>query len=339
MKSILATGGLAALVLIGGDVRAQSATQIYGLLDMWAGRSGISGAGPSTTQVNSGGMQTAYWGFAGGEELGGGLKAIYTIEGYLQLDTGAAGRTNTDAMFARNAFVGLQGRAGELKLGRILNPLFVATAQSNPFGGSIRFAPLLAQVWSPTMGRAVSGDTSWDNVVSYTTPAMSGFRLAALASFGETGFGVATRNDGLFLNYARGPVVAWAVAQRARVGPGLVKIGESEQRTVFAGGSVDLGKVKLFASWDRAASSRPDLTATTTQAGVAVPAGAGSIMLSFARTDNDVAIGADSRRETGAVGYDYFLSKRTDVYAVGQTDRLSSANRGNTYGVGIRHKF
>lgn len=339
MKSILATGGLAALVLVGGDARAQSATQIYGLLDMWAGRSGISGAGPATTQVNSGGMQTAYWGFAGGEELGGGLKAIYTIEGYLQLDTGAAGRTNTDAMFARNAFVGLQGRAGELKLGRILNPLFVATAQSNPFGGSIRFAPLLAQVWSPTMGRAVSGDTSWDNVVSYTTPAMNGVRLAALASFGETGFGVATRNDGLFVNVARGPVVAWAIAQRARVGPGLARIGESEQRTVFAGGSVDLGKVKLFASWDRAASSRPDLKATTTQAGVAVPAGAGSIMLSFARTDNDVAIGADSRRETGALGYDHFLSKRTDVYAVAQTDRLSSASRASTYGVGIRHKF
>lgn len=339
MKSILATGGLAALALIGGDVRAQSATQIYGLLDVWGGRSGISGAGPATTQINSGGMQTAYWGFAGGEDLGGGLKAIYTIEGYLQLDTGAAGRTNTDAMFARNAFVGLQGRAGELKLGRILNPLFVATAQSNPFGGSIRFAPLLAQVWSPTMGRAVSGDTSWDNVVSYTTPAMNGVRLAALASFGETGFGVSTRNDGLFLNYASGPVVAWAVAQRARVGPGLAKIGESEQRTVFAGGSVDLGKAKLFASWDRADSSRPDLKATTAQAGVAVPAGAGSIMLSFARTDNDFAVGVDSRRETGAVGYDYFLSKRTDLYAVAQTDRLSSANRARTYGVGIRHKF
>ncbi|WP_296947498.1 porin [uncultured Massilia sp.] len=339
MKSILATSALAALVLAGGNACAQSATQVYGLLDMWAGRSGISGAGPATTQVNSGGMQTSYWGFAGGEDLGGGLKVVYAIEGYLQLDTGAAGRTNTDAMFARNAFVGLQGRAGELKLGRILNPLFVATAQSNPFGGSIRFAPLLAQVWSPTMGRAVSGDTSWDNVVSYTTPALYGFRLAALASLGETTFGVATRNDGLFLHYASGPAVAWVVAQRARVGPGLARIGESEQRTVFAGGSYDLGKAKLFASWDSADSRRPDLKARTAQAGVAVPAGGGSVMLSFARTDIDVAAGADNRRDTGAVGYDYFLSRRTDLYAVAQTDRLRSANRANTYGVGIRHKF
>jgi len=74
--------------------------------------------------------------------------------------------------------------AGEVRLGRLLNPLFVASAQSNPFGGSIRFAPLLAQLWSAPMGRTVAGDTCWD-ALFYTTPAMYGFRIAAYTGLGE----------------------------------------------------------------------------------------------------------------------------------------------------------
>ncbi|WP_312513685.1 porin [Massilia sp.] len=339
MKSILAAGGLVAALAIGGDACAQSSTQIYGVLDLWSGRSQISAGGPASSQVNSGGMTTSYWGIGGGEDLGGGLKAVYAIEGYLQLDSGAAGRTASDTMFARNAFVGLQGRAGEVKIGRILNPLFVATAQANPFGGSIRFAPLLAQVWSPTMGRAVSGDTSWDNALSYTTPAVGGFRLALLTSFGENARSRSARNDGATLSYAAGPAALYLTVQRARVGPGLATVGESEQKTWFAGGSYDLGQVKLFASWDTADSRRPGLEARTAQAGVAIPAAGGNVMLSFARTDLDAASQADSRRDTSALGYDYFLSKRTDLYAVAQSDRLSTANRARTYALGMRHRF
>lgn len=339
MKSIVATGGLAAALAIGGDACAQSSTQVYGVLDMWGGRSEISAGGPASTQVNSGGMTTSYWGFGGSEDLGAGLKAVYAVEGYLQLDTGASGRTASDTMFARNAFVGLQGRAGELKIGRILNPLFVATAQTNPFGGSIRFAPLLAQVWSPTMGRAVAGDTSWDNALSYTTPTFGGARLALLTSFGETVHGSATRNDGATLSYGAGPAALHLTVQRVHVGPGLATVGESEQKTYFVGGSYDLGAAKLFASWDTANSIRPDLKGKTAQAGVAIGAGGGSVLLSFARTEVEVTAGADSRRDTGAVGYDYFLSKRTDLYAVAQSDRLSTANRARTFGVGVRHKF
>lgn len=340
MKTGIATGALAAAALVlAGDVCAQSSAQVYGVLDMWGGRSEISGAGPAVTAINSGGMQTSYWGFGGTEDLGGGMKTVYAIEGYLQLDTGAAGRTPTDAMFARNAFVGLQGALGELKLGRILNPLFVATAQSNPFGGSIRFAPLLAQVWSPQMGRAVSGDTSWDNVLSYTTPETAGFKLAVLAGLGETAFGMQTHNVGVTLSYVSGPAVAWISAQRARVGPGLATIGQTEQRTYFAGGSYDLGRVKLFASYDSANSYAPLQRARTSQAGVAVPAGRGSVMLSWARTALSAPGTPDGQRDTGAVGYDYFLSKRTDLYAVAQTDSIASANHARTYGIGMRIKY
>lgn len=330
---------LAPLAAAAVQCSAQEATQLYGVLDLWAGRSAISAGGPAVNAVNSGGMTTSYWGWSGSDSLGGGMKAIFAVEGYLQLDNGMAGRTATDAMFARNAFVGVQGAAGEIKIGRVLNPLFVATAQSNPFGGSIRFAPLLAQVWSPTMGRAVSGDTSWDNVVSYTTPVVMGIKAAAYVGLGETAFGTETNNTGITVNYSAGPFVAWVTAQLARVGPGLAAIGRSRQSTYFAGGSYDFGSVKLFASFDTADSRAPGITARTGQAGVSVPVGAGAILLSWARTNNALDAAPGFRRDTGAAGYDYFLSKRTDLYAVVQADRLSTASTAKTYGAGIRHRF
>jgi predicted porin len=338
MKRIVKTVVLAAAVVLAHGAGAQSAVQVYGVLDVWAGRSETSAGGPATTMVGNGGMQTSFWGVGGSEDLGG-AKAIFAIEGYLQVDTGAAARAPGDAMFSRNAFVGLQGAAGEIRVGRILNPLFVATAQANPFGGSIRLAPLLAQVWSVPMGRAVAGDTSWDNVVAYTTPSAGGMKATVMAGLGETRFGAATSNLNATLAYGAGPAAATVSVQRVRVGPGLAEIGRSEQRTVFAGGSYDLGAVKLYASWDRADGRAPDLTAKTWQAGLAAPAGRGSILASWARTATRAPGMPDGRRDTGAAGYDYLLSRRTDLYAVAQTDRLAGANRARTYAFGIRHRY
>jgi predicted porin len=318
---------------------AQSSAQIYGVLDLWAGGSKTSGSGPSVTSVNNGGMQTSFWGVGGSEDLGSGLKAIYAVEGYLQLDTGAAGRSATDAMFARNAYVGLSGTYGEIKLGRLLNPLFVATALTNPFGGSIRFAPLLAQIWSVPMGRAVSGDTGWDNTIAYTTPAINGFKMSSHLGLGETAFGTGTKNANATLSYSGGALYLTATAQEVKVGPGLAKIGTSEQRTYYAGGAYDLKVVKLYASYASAVSEQPDKKAKTSQIGVAVPAGAGSFLLSWAQTNNEAPGTADAKRNTGAFGYDYNLSKRTDLYAVAQYDKLDSANGASTFGIGIRHKF
>jgi len=331
-------GPLALALCVMEGAHAQSTMQIYGVLDVWAGRSEISASERAATAVNNGGMQTSYWGWAGSEDLGG-AKAIYAVEGYLQVDTGAAGRTPTDAMFARNAFVGLQGRAGELKIGRVLNPLFVATAASNPFGGSIRLGPLLGQIWSPQMGRAVAGDTSWDNVVSYTTPRLAGFTLAVLAGLGETTFGTSTHNLGTTLSYVGGRTVVYASAQRVRIGPGLTAIGQSEQKTFFLGGSHDLGSVKLFGAYDTAKSAMPAMRARTGQLGMSVPAAGGSIMLSWARTDVSAVNAAARRRNTGAIGYDYPLSLRTELYAVAQTDRLAGADRARTYATGVRLRF
>jgi len=329
----------ACIALAAGQACAQSSVRFYGLVDMWAGRSQTAGGGAATTVINSGGMQTSYWGLGGSEALDGSSRAVFAIEGYLQADSGMAGRTPGDALFARNAYVGLQGAAGEVRLGRLLNPLFVASAQSNPFGGSIRFAPLLAQLWSASMGRTVAGDTSWDNAASYTTPDLHGMKLAVYTGLGEGTAASSPRNIGATLSYVRGPLATFLIVQRVGVGPGLAVAGRTRQNTYFAGGSYGLGRVRLFASLDSANSRNPGLDARTAQAGMSTPAGGGNVLLSWARTDNETNAGLDSRRDTGALGYDYFLSRRTDLYAVLQSDRLSTANRAHSVGLGLRHTF
>lgn len=326
------------LVTVAGTAAAQSSVQMYGVLDVWAGRSESSGSGPATRVANSGGLQTSFWGFAGTEDLGGGLKTIFALEGYILPDTGLGGRTATDALFARNAYVGLQGSAGELKLGRVLNPLFVATALSNPFGGSIRLGPLLMQAWLPP-SRTVYGDTSWDNAIVYTTPVVGGLKVATYVSLGETALGTSAHNLGATTSYDHGPWFATVSGQRVRIGPGMASIGETEQKTWFAGGSYNAGVAKVFASLGGSNNVAPDSHTRTGQAGVAVPAGRGSVLLSWAQTRNSVPGLTDTRRNTGAVGYDYFASKRTDFYAVVQADKLSTANFAKTYAVGMRLKY
>lgn len=318
---------------------AQSSPKLYGVIDAWAGSSRLSGDISRTLAVNSGGMTTSYWGLAGTEELGGGTNLNYAIESYLQLDSGAAGRFATDALFARRAYVGLSSRMGEVRLGRLINPMYESVALVNPFGGSTRFSPLSTQTWVPAFGRTVYGDTSWDNAIAYSTPAVGGLKFTGQLGLGETKFGAGTRNSGLNAIYSSGPLYATLNAQQIKVGPGIDVVGQNTQRTYLLGGSYDFSLLKLFASYLHANSSRPDTLAKTMQIGTAFVAGEGSILMSWARTTKDVRLAIDTIRNTAALGYDYLLSKRTDAYLIYQYDKLSSALPGTTLALGLRHKF
>ena len=110
--------------------QAQSVT-VYGKLYPYLEEEKGSGASPvgtvmstlapAATGVNlapkvkgmSGG--NSYLGFRGSEDMGGGLKAIFQLEGVTLVDNGqAAGYT-----FGRNTFVGLEGSFGTVKLGNM----------------------------------------------------------------------------------------------------------------------------------------------------------------------------------------------------------------------------
>ena len=61
--------------------------------------------GRRTTQVTNGGMMTSYLGFAGSEDLGGGLKAEFALETFLAPDTGSTLKNLAGGFWGRGSWV------------------------------------------------------------------------------------------------------------------------------------------------------------------------------------------------------------------------------------------
>ena len=119
-KTLLAMAALAAAC----GVQAQSNVTIYGVLDsgvehltnVGATRSGL------TRMPGLGVSVPSRLGFRGTEDLGGGLKAVFTLESGFGTDTGTLNQGGR--FFGRQAFVGLSGSWGAVTLGRQYSMLF-----------------------------------------------------------------------------------------------------------------------------------------------------------------------------------------------------------------------
>lgn len=82
-KSLVA---VAALSVLAGAVQAQSSVTLYGVAD--AGITHVTHQ-EGGTRLISGIMEGSRFGFRGNEDIGGGYRAIFTLENRLELDTGA----------------------------------------------------------------------------------------------------------------------------------------------------------------------------------------------------------------------------------------------------------
>jgi predicted porin len=117
-----------------GVASAQSSVQVYGRLYPFlvsesgsgaAAAAAASGLSPAATGVNVLTSQTSMvsgnsnLGFRGTEDIGGGLKARFQIEGVVSVQNGQAG-DGAGQVWDRNTFVGLDGDSfGSVKLGRM----------------------------------------------------------------------------------------------------------------------------------------------------------------------------------------------------------------------------
>ena len=180
-KLCLIAGGM---LSVSHAAQAQTAVQVYGLVDSYIGSIKRSDQPMATSVVNGGGTATSFWGIRGTEDLGGGMKAIFVLESFFQSDTGAQGRNTTDPLFSKDSYVGLNGKYGQITMGRHTIPLFNALVAGNPFGGSLQFSPVMLQSWLPTYGRNVAADSKWDNSVQYTTPELAGFKTTLIGGAG-----------------------------------------------------------------------------------------------------------------------------------------------------------
>lgn len=320
----------AAAGLCCAGAQAQSSVSLYGLIDASVVSAKGPGASVTTTAVQSGNMTTNFWGMRATEDLGGGLKAEATLEGFFLGTNGASGRFPGDPFFSRGANVSLSGGFGTVALGRVTNSLFVNNLIFNAFGDSFGFSPAI-RLLHLSAGQA-SGDTGWNESIKWTSPSIQGATFSIHQSPKGSRAG---SNMNVSALYFRGPISAGASWQevRSRNGGG---VGATDSNAWQIGGAYDAKVVKVFAQVGKVENVTNKVDYDHMGVGASVPvSAAGKVLLQY----NSMEPSNAKASKTTSVGYDHFLSKRTDLYAVYMTEKVPGVSNGNTYGVGVRHRF
>lgn len=325
-----------AIMAASGAAMAQSSVSMYGIVDL--GLQSTNRSGDRVTGIDSGIQSGSRIGFKGTEDLGSGLKANFVLEQGFNADTGTTSFNNS--AFGRQAWLGLSGDFGDVRLGRQYTPMRQALESIDPF--KLGFAGAITNTWSDGLVAQ-----RFNNSVSYTTPSFSGFNAVAAYAFGEQGGSTKAQSAwSLGGSYVQGPVNVQAVYQNANLDDAQVKVGDVKEYLV--GGTYDFGVAKAHASFGE---RKYDLVGGNMKTrnymvGVSAPVGASSsVMASYIVNENRTVDNADSKQF--ALGYQYDLSKRTNVYASYAYNKQESnvvlptlgRDTANTYNVGLRHKF
>jgi predicted porin len=350
----LAVAGVFALPLA---AQAQSTNvTLYGIVDLGVRVDRTQNAG-TLMRIEDGIESGNRIGLKGSEDLGGGLKANFLLETGIQADTG--GFTQGNLPWGRQTWVSMSGGFGEVKMGRMYATEFNQLAGVDPFGYGL--LGHVANIYVANMIRK-------NNAVEYTTPAMGGMvvqvqytgNLSANESMSnpkDVG-----RNLGVRLNYAAGAFSVGGSFETLDVGP-------ANRRHFTLNGTFNLGVAKLAASVMSAKCTHSGCGSFAIDdrywlLGATMPMGNGSLFATIANRDMRGTSLTDSTMF--AVGYDYNLSKRTNIYAsvarmnnkqgevagvtVGGILGLSDSSNGGVTGngagydpsafaVGVRHKF
>ena len=351
-KTIIALAVLAASAA-SGIASAQSTVTLYGLADVYVGSiKPLPVAGASTsvrkTVIDSGGFNGSRFGLKGSEDLGGGLKANFVLEGGYDISTGAANSyvspynfTNagagvtSNATFGRNAWVGLSSGFGEVKLGNMWTPYDeVKGSGAGAFDANI-FAP------ANTVWLSNGHEVNPGNAIYFATPTISGFSAAGMVSFGENK--TATINAGgigsMNVQFATGPV-AVAFAYQIEKQGGATATEPNKVKFTQLNGSYNLGAAKLLAAYGNVKVG--GFKTNEFQIGVDVPLGSVlTVSGGFASSKTKSTAGAESKRSGFGLAAKYDISKRTFLYTGLQLakQKEGTETKTNTFAAGVQHKF
>jgi len=342
MKLKTSALALFALTAVAGASWHMRSVKLYGLINEDFGSYQLAGSA-KTKGVQSGNMATSFWGISGTEELGSGTKAIFAMEGFFLADTGAQGRFSGDAMFARSAYVGLSGDWGLVKMGRTTNLTFLSLLLFNSFGDSFGFSPTILHYFTDQrgFGAKLEGDSGWSNSVTYVSPKFAGFTVNLQGAAAEGAANGKSNYGGNVIYNAGGPFSATVSYQSVAVGSGVPANNTLKENTFTLGAAYDFSVVKVYAQYGKI---KDKIFATENKiwdVSASVPVTAsGSLLLAYGQSKLNTLV--TPKRKTASIAYDYFLSKRTDVYAVFMNDKLPEAtaySNANTVALGIKHAF
>lgn len=310
-KTLIALAVLAA----SGAAMAQSSVQAYGLIDLVLHKDK-----KAPVSLTSGGVNTSRWGLKGTEDLGGGLKANFLIEQGFQADQGTAA-----GGFNRQAYVGVAGGFGEVKLGKVWTAFDdIAGATDAVFNANV-LGPLNLVFKS----QGYQGNPG--NTIYYATPSFGGFSGAVSYSLDEQA-NVSKDIYDFHVKYEQGPLFVGLAYQNDK---------STSAKFTRLNGSYDLGSVKLLASYGHVNNVGPNTDVKEWSIGADIPLASNlvaSVGYGSSKADNEA-----KRSNVWSAGVAYLMSKRTMVYAgFADGNATSVANRGtpdSRFGVGLQHKF
>ena len=361
--------------------------QLYGILDTGVGYNHINLDTSGVNNVDSFEMKSGVgsgsrWGLKGTEELGNGLTVGFILEDGFDSDTGS--EDSTGVMFNRESSLFLLGNFGKIALGRMgaLNSgqsSWSKVGMINAFGTS--YGDFTAQA-----SNVFSFAGQWDNMIAYETPDFAGFKVFAQYAMGNSKGDFSEENESssdryyaIGASYANGPLNLYLAVDSINYqtwGNGAPVSGADDiddSLTVTFGGNYDFEVVKLFAGAQyfdeiKLSNMKGAVNFEDADSGIAtkmkgwslgvsgsIPVAGGNVLVGAAYLDAEAADSVKDATKNDeltrwivSAGYDYPLSKRTNVYGIltYNQDSIDSDNKASerdpsVFGVmvGLRHKF
>ncbi len=273
---------------------AQSSVTVYGVADAAIAREDTGAPNGSRTILASGNQSTSRFGFRGTEDIGNGLKAMFNLEAGVALDTGMG----DSSLFGRRAVVGLEGNFGLVTLGREYSPV-ADVAGATDINGQGFYGTNLNSFNAGRLTRRIS------NSVNYKSPSMSGFKVGAAYSAGETTTAASQNLMGLSAAYTMGNLylgAAYHTIERQVTG---------DDKEMVVGAGYKMGAIELKGNYMTADPTGANNQYEQINAGASYTFGANKVFANLQR--NELENGA--RGNGFSIAYSYTLSKRTNVYA------------------------
>ncbi|HEY2024681.1 porin [Paraburkholderia sp.] len=324
--------GAALLFAAGAAAAADSSVTLYGVADSFIEY--LDNGGTHSVSARSGGATGSLFGLTGTDDLGGGLKAKFVLEGEFNINSGAL-YANTTSLFYRQAWIGLtDAKLGSLAFGRQYEPSFLIAYPADPFrlneNLSLVSANVLAVDRNTLSTQSDSGRAS--NAILYQSPDLRGVRLYGMYALSGTVtqpvpmsngnmFGVAAsyRADGLYAGLA---YTSQQSGQETVAGlPGPLTLLATEHFVAALAYQIGITNLQFIYTYVRAgdppAKSLAALAGTAhsyamAQFGATIQATpADAIMLAASQRD---VRGAHDNAVALEVGAEHALSRRTSLY-------------------------
>jgi predicted porin len=314
----------ACAVMCAAGVHAQVNVQIYGRLNVSAERvetsANSAGRDASLSRLSN---NRSVLGFRGKEDLGGGLKAIFQIEGTLSPDTGAG------AIAQRDTRVGLEGGFGTAFVGHWVTAYNGATSGLDPFYPTTAGYMSIMGNGSAATTDNVSDTASFDrrqaNSVHYWTPSWNNLTLRLSHGLSEErpANGSKPSLTSVAAVYEQGPWYATLAHERhhAYQGPGRNDTG-TKIAVAYKFGDTRIAGIAEQLEYETATG---DLEQTAYYLSLTHQLGQHGLRAGVAHTRGGkgsstsrigyLRSGPDTGATHATVGYDYTLSKRTNLYA------------------------